>query len=55
MSARQKLNIAYINSAILFAAVLGGIFQSWTVFVIVAIVLVAMAIYSGSIRGSRRH
>jgi len=53
VSARTKLNVAYTSGALFFAAIIGGMFQSWALFVVVAIVLVAMAVHSGSIRRSR--
>ncbi len=50
MGAKQKLNSASALGALLIAAIIGGLTGSWTVFVIVAIVLIATAIHSGEIR-----
>ena len=50
MSAREKLNSAYLIGAILPAAVLGWIAGSWTVFALVATAIVVFAMFSGGIR-----
>ena len=50
MSARKKLNTAYLTGSILMAAAFGGMAESWLVFVIVLIVLVGFHLYEGNIR-----
>jgi hypothetical protein len=50
MGARQKLNIAFINGALLIGAVAGLVFKSWAVFVVAAVVLIGGAIYCGDVR-----
>ena len=50
MNARLKLNTAVVQGAIVVAAVIGGVTGSWTVFGIVAVILVGGAYYSGEIR-----
>jgi len=50
VSAREKLNSAYLIGAILPAAVLGWIAGSWTVFAFVATAVVGVAMFSGGIR-----
>jgi hypothetical protein len=50
MGAREKLNQAYLNGALAFAAVVGAVTQSWTVFWIAAIIVVASNLHSGGIR-----
>jgi hypothetical protein len=55
LAARQKLNIAFINGALIVAAVAGFVAKSWTVFVVAAVALVMGAIYCGDVRpGPRR-
>ena len=55
MSARQKLNVAYLNSCALVAALLGVAAGSWAVFLVALAVLVASGVYAGEIRtGGRR-
>jgi hypothetical protein len=55
LSARTKLNIAFIQGALLVAALVGWSFNSWTAFFLIAAVLIVLAIYAGNIRpGSRR-
>ncbi len=53
VSARTKLNVAFINGAVLLAAVAGGLMESWSVFFIALVVLVAISIFAGEIRPSR--
>ncbi|WP_075093705.1 hypothetical protein [Planctomyces sp. SH-PL14] len=50
MSARQKLNNAHVNGVLIAAAVVGAVTGSWAVFLITAIIGVAMALHSGGIR-----
>ena len=50
MGAKQKLNSSNFISAIVIAAIVGGIFGSWAVFFISAVVLIAASCHSGDIR-----
>ena len=50
LSAKHKLNSAFINGALIVAAVLGAMFESWTVFLVAAGVLLATSLHDGSIR-----
>ena len=50
MGARQKLNQAYFNGALVIAAVLGVAAQSWTVFWIATLVVSGSSLHSGGIR-----
>lgn len=50
IGARHKLNVAFVNGALIVAALAGLVFQSWVVFAVVAVVLVGAAIYCGDIR-----
>ena len=50
MGARQKLNGAYVNGALVVAAVLGLMTGSWTIFIFAGAVLIGIAIYDGDIR-----
>ena len=57
MGAREKLNQAYVNGAIVVAGVVGLIGQSWTMFWIAVAYAVASNVYGGGIRlqsGRRR-
>jgi hypothetical protein len=55
VSARTKLNAAFINGAILLAAVVGRILQSWSVFFFALIVFLAVSLYAGEIRPNRTY
>ena len=50
MGARQKLNAAYVNGAILLGVTFGVATQSFIVAICVFALLVGMACYSGDIR-----
>ena len=50
MTARHKLNVAFVNGALIVAGVVGLAFQSWLVFLVVAVVLVVGALYTGDVR-----
>ena len=50
MSARNKLNVAAINGAILGAGLAGWLFSSWFVFLLALAVLIGTSIHSGQIR-----
>ena len=54
MGARQKLNVAFINGALLIGAVAGFVFKSWAVFVVTAVVLVIGVIHCGDVRPGPR-
>jgi hypothetical protein len=54
MGARQKLNVAHLNGGLLIAAFVGIACDSWTLFVIVLIVSVISACYTGDIRPNPR-
>ena len=54
MSARVKLNSAYLVAAIVPAAVVGSLLHSWTVFAFVAMVIIGIATYGGGIRPTAR-
>ena len=53
MSARHKLNSAYLNGALGVAALIGAVTGSWGVFWLASAVLVASSIHSGDIRLGR--
>ena len=50
MSARKKLNTAYIGGSIVMAGAFGMMAGSWLVFVVVLAILVAFQLYEGNIR-----
>jgi hypothetical protein len=50
MGAKQKLNSSNFVTALVVAAIVGGVFGSWTIFVISAAVLLAAACHTGDIR-----
>jgi hypothetical protein len=50
MGARSKLNRAFVNSALLIAAICGILSQSWTAFLITVAVLLLLSVGSGEIR-----
>lgn len=56
MGARKKLNQAYLNGALVVAAVVGAATQSWTVFWLAVLFTLGSSLYSGGIRlnGRRR-
>lgn len=54
MSARDKLNRAYLNGALLVAGVFGVIGQSWSIFVMAAVLLSLLSVATGEVRLSRR-
>ena len=55
MNARRKLNQANINGALLLALVVGCMFQSLSVFIVVALYFVVTAMYTRDIRLSGHH
>jgi len=50
MGARDKLNHAYGQGAVLFAAAVGYACGSWTIFLLAGVALVVMAVQKGDIR-----
>ena len=54
MGARQKLNQAYFNGAAVVAAGIGLLTESWTVFWIALVALLALSLHGGEIRPGRR-
>jgi hypothetical protein len=55
MGARSSLNSIYLTGALAVAGLLGGLTDSWSVFAIFLIALVAVNLHSGRIRpGTRR-
>jgi hypothetical protein len=54
MNARQKLNLAYVNGAVVIAGVVGMLAKSWGVFCLALVVLVVIHLTSGGIRPERR-
>jgi hypothetical protein len=54
MGARHKLNQAYLNGALVIAAVVGAASQSWTVFWLAALFAAGSSLYAGNIRLHRR-
>ena len=54
MPARQKLNSAFTNGAIVVGGMAGLVFESWTVFVVAFLLLIGASIVSGDIRFSPR-
>lgn len=54
MGARQKLNQAYLNGALIIATIAGLATRSWAVFWIIGISVAVCGFYAGNIRpGSR--
>jgi hypothetical protein len=53
LSARHKLNTTCICGALLVAAILGGMFQSWAAFLLATVLLIAAAFYCDGIRPGR--
>jgi hypothetical protein len=49
-NARDKLNVAYFNGAVLIAAIFGAIAGSWLVFFLVLGLLVVGGLMAGNIR-----
>ena len=50
MGARQKLNAAHFNGSLLVATAVGLIGQSWTLFGLTLVALIALGCHSGAIR-----
>lgn len=54
MNARHKLNIAYFQGALLLAAAIGIVAESWIVFLAMLAFFIAVSLYVGDIRLTRR-
>ena len=50
MGARQKLNEAYVNGALVVGGIAGLLTGSWTIFFITSAALIGVSTYSGGIR-----
>ena len=50
MGAKAKLNLAYLNGAVLFASMIGLGLQSWSAFIVTAGLLIALQTVAGGIR-----
>ena len=50
MSARKKLNSAYVAGSLVLAGAVGLMTQSWTVFLVLLILLLIANLYEGNIR-----
>lgn len=53
MSARHKLNVAYLNGALVVAFVIGAVCESLAVFLVALVVLVGCGLHAGDIRPGR--
>ena len=53
MSARKKLNSAYVGGSLVTATVFGLLAQSWLIFGFVLIVLLACNFHEGNIRPTK--
>lgn len=53
MGARQKLNQAFATGSVFMASVVGVLAQSWPVFFVTLILLLAGNVYLGEIRPGR--
>jgi 1,4-dihydroxy-2-naphthoate octaprenyltransferase len=54
MSARHKLNRAFVNGSLLLAGVAGALTGSWLVFGLALAALVTANLYTGDIRPDKR-
>ena len=50
MSARTKLNGIILGSVLLFAAILGGVTNSWLIFIAVTVIGSVLMIHAGEVR-----
>lgn len=50
MGARQKLNSASILGSLVLSGILGFVSNSWMVFLVAAVVMLALSCYVGDIR-----
>lgn len=53
MGARQKLNRAFFNGSLLLAGIVGVFTQSWLVFGLTLVALLALNLWMGEIRPSK--
>ena len=49
-NSRHKLNAAAIHGALLVAGLIAAVTQSWTIFVVLLVILLTTAVISGDIR-----
>jgi hypothetical protein len=54
VGARKKLNGAFVGGSLVIAAIAGFLTQSFVVFLIGAIVLIGLNLYTGDIRTGKR-
>ncbi len=54
MSARHKLNQAYVQGAMVIAGFVAASAQSWTLFMVLTGILIALSLHSGDIRPRSR-
>ena len=54
MNARSKLNHAFLNGSVLIAAAIGMLVGSWSVFIVVLVILLAGNVLRGEIRPPKR-
>ena len=50
LTAKHRLNVAFVYGALLMASFIGAMAESWFVFLTAAAALIAMNIHDGSIR-----
>lgn len=50
MGAKEKLNMANVQGAVVFAGLLGFMFDSMGVFLVIGMILIALAYSKGDIR-----
>jgi hypothetical protein len=50
MSARKKLNSSYVGGSLVLSGAIGLMTQSWAVFLVLLILLLAIHLYEGNIR-----
>ena len=54
MGARQRLNGIYILGSVIMAGIIGGMAESWMVFIVAACLLIAVMAVGGDIRPTSR-
>lgn len=54
MGARNKLNVAYVNGALILSGLVGLATGSWQIFALAAMMLIGMCFYAGDIRTQGR-
>ena len=50
MSARKKLNSSYIGGSLVLSGAIGLMTQSWAIFLVLLVLLLAIHLYEGNIR-----